>query len=191
MNIASALARDLDSARARALASDLADDLDSARARALDLTGDPGHELVRDLDRARALVQVRTRTLALADALDSAHTHAIALEFELGHGHHLAFALDRAQTRALRLASVYVLAAEQHGAEGVAPSAASLLAAAASLLPPANRARYAEEYLSELWELAQCGAGRLRQLQYALHQLRGALPTSFALRSPRRRSAAP
>jgi len=62
---------------------------------------------------------------------------------------------------------------------------------ASFLLPAADRARYSEEYRSELWDLAQAGAGRIRQLQYALRQLRNALPTSSALRAPRRRSSAP
>jgi hypothetical protein len=66
-----------------------------------------------------------------------------------------------------------------------------VLAAAVRLLPAADRARYGEEYRSELWELAQSGYGRMRQLRYALRQLRSALPMSFALRAPRRRGAAP
>ena len=73
----------------------------------------------------------------------------------------------------------------------VASSAADLLAAATRLLPAADRGRYAEEYQSELLDLAQCGAGRLRQLGYALRQLLRALPMSRVLRSPRRRSAGP
>ena len=68
---------------------------------------------------------------------------------------------------------------------------ASRLAGVASLLLPiADRARYSEEYRSELWDLAQAGAGRIRQLLYALRQIRNALPTSSALRSPRRKSSA-
>jgi hypothetical protein len=73
----------------------------------------------------------------------------------------------------------------------VVPSAAALLTAAARLLPAADRARYAQEYRSELWALAHSGAGRLRQLQYVLRQFRTALPMAAALRSPRRRSATP
>jgi hypothetical protein len=70
-------------------------------------------------------------------------------------------------------------------------SVSGLVGAAAFLLPVTDRARYAEEYRSELWDLAQSGAGRLRQLLYALRQLRRAIPMGLALRSPRRRSAAP
>ena len=79
----------------------------------------------------------------------------------------------------------------QPEARWVAPSAASLLTTAARLLPAAHRGRYAEEYRSELWDLAQAGAGRMRQLRYAFCQLRSALPMSVTLRSPRRRSSAP
>jgi hypothetical protein len=84
-----------------------------------------------------------------------------------------------------------VVARGQHGARQVVPLAAGLLAVASCLLPAGDRARYAEEYRSEQWDLAQSGAGRLRQLRYALHQLLGALPLRFVLRSPRRRGAAP
>jgi hypothetical protein len=73
----------------------------------------------------------------------------------------------------------------------VAPWAAGLLATAARLLPAADRARYADEYRSELWELAHAGAGCLRQLRYALRQFRRAPSMGFTLRSPHRRSAAP
>jgi DNA-binding CsgD family transcriptional regulator len=73
----------------------------------------------------------------------------------------------------------------------VARSAVGLLAAAVRLLPAADRARYADEYLSELWELAQSGDGRIRQVRYALRQLRRVPSMGFALRSLRRRSAEP
>lgn len=73
----------------------------------------------------------------------------------------------------------------------VASLAAHLVTAAARLLPAADRNRYAEEFQSELWDLAQARAGRLRQLQYALHQLLCAFPMGFALRSPRRKGATP
>lgn len=79
----------------------------------------------------------------------------------------------------------------QRRARRVPSSAAGLLATAARLLPAADADRYAEEYLSELWELAESGAGRLRQLLYAVRQLLRALPMRFMLRSPRRRSTTP
>ena len=80
---------------------------------------------------------------------------------------------------------------EQAGAGPVTPSASRLVGAAARLLPAPDRARYAEEYRSELWETAQAGAGRWRQLQYAVRQLTHALLLHSALRVPRRKSTAP
>jgi len=123
---------------------------------------------VSRLDYARArnidLFSVRYRSDSVpAGGRDRALAHARALAY--------------ARARGLREA-------------GVLPSAAGLLAAAARLLPAADRARYGEEYRSELWDLARSGAGRLRQLGYALRQLRRALPAAVALRSPRRGSAA-
>jgi hypothetical protein len=79
----------------------------------------------------------------------------------------------------------------QRKARAVTSSATHLLTAAARLLPTAERARYADEYRSELWELSQAGDGRIRQLSYALRQLRSAPSMRLALSSPRRRSAAP
>jgi RNA polymerase sigma-70 factor (ECF subfamily) len=81
-------------------------------------------------------------------------------------------------------------AREQGRVRRVAAPAAGLLGAGARLFPAADRARYDEEYRGELWDLAQSGAGRIKQLRYALHQLLGALPMSFTLRYPRHRSAA-
>jgi hypothetical protein len=68
--------------------------------------------------------------------------------------------------------------------------ACRLTDAASFFLPAADRARYAAEYRSELWDLARAGAGCLRQLLYALRQFRAAVPMAFALRSPRRKGAA-
>jgi hypothetical protein len=69
--------------------------------------------------------------------------------------------------------------------------ARGLADAASFLLPSADRDRYSKEFRSELWDLAQDGAGCFMQMRYALRQLRGALPMRMALRPPRRRSAAP
>lgn len=185
----------IDGAYAVALFLQLADDLDWTHARAVDLTGDPGHELARAIAVARALLRFRARTLAVADAIDTAQTLAHEYEFEFGCNHVLSRHLGRAHDSALNLgrllANVYVLPAEQNGAVRIERLAADLLAAASRLLPAAERERYFEEYLAELWELAQSGAGRSQQLQYVIRQLRNVFPMSFALRSPRRRSAVP
>ena len=73
----------------------------------------------------------------------------------------------------------------------VAPSAAGLLAAAARLLPAEERVRYAEEYRSELWEIAQVGGRRCAQLAYAARQLLAARRLRAGLRAPQRRGAVP
>jgi hypothetical protein len=59
------------------------------------------------------------------------------------------------------------------------------------MLPAGDRARYAEEFGSELAEIALAGGGRFAQLAYAARQLRSAPRLRADLRSPRRRSAAP
>jgi len=72
----------------------------------------------------------------------------------------------------------------------IADPGAGVLAVAVRLLPAADRARYAEEFLGELRDLARSGGGRGR-LRYALRQLLRTVLMGLALRSPRRRSAAP
>jgi len=73
----------------------------------------------------------------------------------------------------------------------VVPLAGHLLAAAARLLPASDRARYAEEFRSELAEIARAGAGRRPQLAYAARQLMSARRLRADLRAPRRRGAVP
>jgi hypothetical protein len=71
----------------------------------------------------------------------------------------------------------------------VAPSAVRLLTAAARLLPAADRARYAEEYRSELWEIAHAGQPRRRQLRYASRQVVSSLHLRAELLAPRRKAS--
>jgi DNA-binding NarL/FixJ family response regulator len=71
----------------------------------------------------------------------------------------------------------------------MATPAVGVAAAATRLLPAAERARYGEEYRSELWELAATGAGRRQQIRCAMSQLRCAVPLRFAVLAPRRRKA--
>lgn len=101
--------------------------------------------------------------------------------------------------RAAEIAAQAEISAQQAAAaalrplktRSVVPSATSVLGVAARLLPADDRARYAEEYRSELWDLSQAGAGHFGQLRYAFCQFRKALPMGFVLRSPRRRSSVP
>ncbi len=186
--IAYDLAGDLDRVLKRNPA--LARDLD----RALDLAGDPDlnraltyhRNRARDLDRALHRAPDRNRALTydrnlpLTDDLNLALTRAAVLVSALNH-----FGLDRAA------AGIFGRSRAQREAGRVAYPAARLLAGAARLLPAADRARYAEEYRSELWELARAGTAGPGQLGYALRQLRSAPRTGRALRALRRRGAAP
>ncbi len=71
-------------------------------------------------------------------------------------------------------------------ADWVAPLAAGLVTVAVRLLPAADRARYAEELLAELWQLTPSRWGRLTQLRYGLRQLVNGFALGRTLRSPRR-----
>lgn len=189
-------------ARARDLACDLAhslsDTCDSAR----------GPAIIRDLASVRGRAEDLANTLAALRnlALLDVRVDGRDLVLDLARIEHryraddglareLANAYDLAEDLANALAHVHSLARIEHRyrrrARRVVPPAAGLLAAAARLLPAADRTRYADEYRSELRELAQSGAGRCRQLGYALRQLRSTPQMRFALHAPRRRSAAP
>ncbi len=67
------------------------------------------------------------------------------------------------------------------------PSAGRLLAAAVRVLPTADRVRYAEEYRSELWEIARAGQPRHSQLLYAFLQVVSSLRLRAELRASRQR----
>jgi drug/metabolite transporter (DMT)-like permease len=79
----------------------------------------------------------------------------------------------------------------RRGKPAVSAAAGGVLSAASWLLPPSDRARYAREYDSELWELASAGAGRAGQLLYALRQALCAVQIRRVLLSPRSRSVGP
>jgi hypothetical protein len=76
-----------------------------------------------------------------------------------------------------------------HGAIRVAPSASRLLTVAITLLPAADRARYTEEYRSELWEITHAGGRRRTQLAYSARQVMSAWRLRAELRVRRRRGA--
>jgi hypothetical protein len=73
----------------------------------------------------------------------------------------------------------------------VTPSACRLLAAVTRLLPAADRDRYAGEFGSELWEIANAGGRRWAQLAFATRVMMSAWRLRAELRALRRRSAAP
>jgi hypothetical protein len=193
-------ARDLDLAlnRARGLANDLANDL--ARVHNPAGAHDSARNLARALDVAFDSVRNRGYDRGLADDLDFVLGRARGLADDLAHYRGLAdgladgLAIDLVGL-AIDLVGDLALARALAGAGApagrVAPLAGRLLAAAARLLPAGDRARYAEEFRSELAELAAAGAGRRRQLAHAARVARSAPQLRAGLRAPRRRKAAP
>lgn len=197
--------------RACALVGALDDALDDARDFARALDGARDRARARDRDRARDLVFALNRALAPARALAPDLDFALALALDLERVLNRALdrnsarnsdrdrALDVALDLARRLARDLDLARGEGEPAGLrrvrpgqaAPSAGRLLAAAARLLPPADRGRYAEEFRSELSDLVAAGAGRRAQLAYAICLLGAVRPLRAELRAPRRERAAP
>lgn len=161
-------------------------------------------DFLRDLARARIAARHIARTSIHARAWSNAVDLACALSDASARASALSGASDLALILARACAGANGLvddlggnltrvadARKQRRTSLPARSAAGLVSAAARLLPAADRARYGDEYQSELWDLAQFGASRLQQLKYALRQLLRAFSMGRTLRSPRRRSAVP
>jgi hypothetical protein len=197
---ACALVAALDDALVGALALDNARARDLARARklvfALNHAFDLERVLAPDLDFALALALDLERVLK-----PRPRPQQRALERVLNRDRVLNSAPDRnsALDLARRLARDIDLARREGAPAGlrrvrpgqVAPSAGRLLAAAARLLPRADRGRYTEEFQSELSDLVAAGAGRRAQLAYAARLLAAARSLRVELRAPRRERAAP
>jgi hypothetical protein len=153
VDLADGLASDLD----RILASDLNRDLDRRFTRRL------VRDLIRHLDLAsglagdldRILASDLTRDLDLASGLASDLDHPLAPR---------PAAATVASPSALRPAA---LPAGRIRGKRQSATARRLLSAAAYVLPAEDRARYGEEFGSELAELALAGGGRLNQLGYS------------------------
>ena len=194
----SPFARDID--RAIAIAHVLADYLGDARelnidraiAIALDLARAVGtaHDRARDPALKGALFRVLRVALVAGDAIAAAR----GLDPAWANDPALNRDFDLALARTLEVAGALTSIdgrREGGGASRVAPMAGRLLGAAARLLPARERARYAEELQSELWQIARVGGGRRRQLAYAARQVMAAPRLRAGLRVPRRRGAMP
>jgi hypothetical protein len=172
------LARKLHHGLARRIDGDSVD-VDHVADAARDLVGSLDHDLHRnlylDFDRAGARDLARPRSRDLLRACFDARDLVSSLE-NTSNG--TALGAPRADK-----------AAAQRPARQVAAPAKGLVAAAARLLPAADRTRYREEYRSELWDLAAIGAGRSKQVGYAARQLLGALPLRYAVQAARPRRA--
>jgi hypothetical protein len=188
LDIVLALNLDLDRDREDYLQHVVDLDLDLARSLAQDLAHEP------DLVRVRALAATltRARDIALNFDFNFDHGRDIYLAPDL---HHAAGAVDRALRSASeleRLLLVGVSASVSSDSQPcvTVPLAGWRTAIAAGLLPGAERARYGEEFGSELAEIALAGGGRRAQLAYAARTvLSSTWQLRAALRSPRRRGA--
>jgi hypothetical protein len=187
------LERDLEPALERDRTLDFADHLNLAIL-------DPN---VAILDRNRATLErdvANVLAKLCVGARDLQHDRTLALDRDLDRASEGARERVQAYNRASDLADTVNLVrvrASNRAVQGrrrtveMAPLAARLVAAAARLLPAGDRARYAEEFRSELAEIARSGAGRRPQLVYAVRQVISARRLRADLRAPRRRRAAP
>lgn len=161
-----------------------------ARARALD------RALSEALDRARALDGARLRDKTITRSVHPGAPKHTEIREVFFRGDHIISVLESASADTSRLVLIVDSPEqgrikEQRDTRQVLRSAAGITAAAARLLPPGDRVRYAEEYLGELWDLVQSGHGRARQLKYSLTQLVNAVPMRSELRSSHRKNATP
>jgi hypothetical protein len=197
--------RDLFSARH--LARRLVDDLDRSRGRA-DADG-LAHYLIRHLIFIRDidLTNLSAGHLALARSIARDVARACDLAGGLHLNGNLARDLDRIRVLVddldLRLAPNLRLDVEaisdlahgdgairdRHDVSQVAPMAGRLVVIAARLLPVRERARYVDEFKSELWEIAHASGALRPQLIYAARLVMSAGHLRAELRVPRRRGA--
>lgn len=170
---------------ARLLAVHLARCAEDARTLADDVLPLDGDLDAAGLERLQALADGLTagRDLALRirdSYTDAAHYFALANDLTDAH----------ARTVALARALLPGAPGRRSGKRQVR-TARRLVAAAARMLPAGDRARYAEEFRSELAEIALAGGGRAAQLGYAARQLMSSVRLRADLKAPRRRSAVP
>lgn len=179
-----ALARDLDRDRAGAL----------ALARALASGFDPivGSIAALDLGRpmARALDRHRAPLRALACALECPPDLPLGrgLDRDLARTRGLVVLFDRLRRDAGQVADEFAAAPESGGDGNVGSWPVGMArwttGCAARILPAAHRARWQQEWESELAELAGQGATRRQQLDYGLQVLFNAFSLRRAVGSP-------
>jgi hypothetical protein len=173
------LALDLAGELARTLNDVRADDRDLARA------GDLASNLTRTLNHVRSLDHARV--LGLDRIRDFARDLDSTLNLDLA----LRRSVDRTAEAGPGERNVPPSTRSRAQARRVAPPARRLAAVATWLLSTRERARYGEEYRSELHELAASGAGRCQQLGYAVRLLMRAVPLRLAVLVPRHGKAGP
>jgi hypothetical protein len=163
------------------------------------------HDLAREIARANAFaggsVTIHNHAVRLADELaqarDLARTHDLA--HDLTPTHDLARAVadagDKANKLREKLCPLELVTPDSSAPARcqitVVPVAGRIAHVAARILPPADRARYCDEYRSELYELAAAGAWRWGQLMYAVRLLDRAWVLRAELRVTVMRQAEP
>jgi hypothetical protein len=177
---------DLDRVSDLPYARDCARALVAPLVHARNLAFDRAGTLDRDLHCALALECSFDFDLARACDLDAKLHCASRLVSILDLASKLARELVRDLGRDLVRASAFRQAAHPGQAER---AAAGLAAAAARLIPAGSQARYAEEYLVELRDMASAGAGLKGQLGYGLRLLIRSPLLRTELRAARRRGA--
>lgn len=201
------IARHLDAARAlvvaltgaRVLEFKYARELESGAILALARVEDTIH--ARDLDASLEAADALSR--ALYAALEAIRARILYLDAVGARGRDLMSYLQTALDHALDLPAVLARSFARRYAEDdseprtepearcITRPARRLVAAATQLLPAANRARYFEEYQSELWEIANGGGSRHGQLLYASRQLLRVVLVRGAVLAPLKRKASP
>lgn len=134
----------------------------------------PGAKVRVDEDRA-------------AQVLDEIHDGVVPLERWLSAARDAAYELTARLREDVPAAEPAPDAPDRSG--GVSWSATRLAATAAGLLPPAQRALYAEEFSGELRFLAEQGLGWAGQVRYSARQLGRAPSLRHRLMTARRRGA--
>lgn len=185
--------------RASILELSYARDLDAGAIRALAHVGDAID--ARDLEAS--LEAADTLASALDAALKAIHARIFYLDAVGARGRDLESYLQTAVELALDLPAVLTRSFVRRPAQDdpepqaelearcITRPAGRLVAIATRLLPAANRARYFEEYQSELWEIANSGGSRRKQFWYASRQFLRVVPLRGAVLAPRKRKASP
>lgn len=176
-------ARDLQSGAIHALACLE----DAIRARDLDGSLQATDALARALD---ATLRANEARILYLDAV-GARGRELMSYLQTALDHTLGLPSVLARSFAHREAEDHLEAQAEPAAKRTTRPASSLVATATHLLPAATRARYREEFQSELWEIANGGGSRREQLLYACRQLLRVMLVRAAVLTPLKRKASP
>jgi len=204
VNVATrALANAIADARFAATNRALADGRPHARAKAsgvlfshIDRAGAAARTIAGYADRIASGGVLAGNMRSVVRALELARSEAMSLVSVIESAAPAIFpALDSVTVRTVNpapdRASTMRPGLESMQRRSTAASARRLLKVATRMVPPGDRARYGEEFQSELADIARAEGGRWGQLAYAIRQVMSSVRLRAVLRSPRRRSAVP